>query len=72
MANYNFKKDIKIGEDGEGTVVAYLESKGAKLINDNKNNEYDVIMEYGGEQIKYEIKTDLGLIDIFYDNFLYN
>jgi len=63
MANYNFNKDILLGEDGEATVVKYLESKGGKLVTDNKNNEYDVIINYKGNEIKYEIKTDVFCTD---------
>ena len=59
MGNYNFKKDILIGEEGENIVIEYLESKGAKLISKNKNNSHDTILEFNNEKISYEIKTDV-------------
>jgi len=59
MGNYNFNKDLIIGEQGERTVVQDLESIGAKLITDNKNNSHDLIVEKDGTQLKYEIKTDV-------------
>lgn len=59
MGNYNFKKDLIIGEEGEMTVVKDLESIGGKLITDNKNNSHDLIIEKNGVQLKYEIKTDV-------------
>ena len=59
MGNYNFNKDLIIGEQGERTVTQDLESIGAKLITDNKNNSHDLIVEKDGTQLKYEIKTDV-------------
>jgi hypothetical protein len=59
MGNYNFNKDLIIGEQGERTVAQDLESIGAKLITDNKNNSHDLIVEKDGTQLKYEIKTDI-------------
>lgn len=59
MGNYNFNKDLIIGEQGERTVAQDLESIGAKLITDNKNNSHDLIVEKDGTQLKYEIKTDV-------------
>lgn len=59
MGNYNFNKDLIIGEHGERTVVQDLESMGAKLITDNKNNSHDIIVEKNGTKLKYEIKTDI-------------
>ena len=57
MANYNFNKDLAIGEKGEKDVLFDLESMGAKFIDDNKDNCYDLLVEKGGIQLKYEIKT---------------
>lgn len=59
MANYNFNKDLAIGEKGEKDVLFDLESMGAKFIDDNKDNCYDLLVEKGGIQLKYEIKTDV-------------
>ena len=59
MANYNFNKDLAIGEKGEKAVLFDLESMGAKFIDDNKDNCYDLLVEKSGIQLKYEIKTDV-------------
>jgi len=59
MAEYNFTKDIVVGEHGETVVIKDLESLGATFITDNKDNRYDVIMNINNEEIKYEIKTDV-------------
>lgn len=65
MANYNFNKDIEIGEDGEGVVRLDLESVGGLFISDNKDNLYDLVMEMpkrdgsGYKKTTYEIKTDV-------------
>jgi hypothetical protein len=65
MANYNFEKDIELGEDGERTVRFDLESVGGKFIGDNKDNSHDLIMEMPIRSISeyklvsYEVKTDV-------------
>ena len=60
MAHYNFKQDLKEGEQGERTVVSDLEQYGLTLVTDNKDNKYDVIMQRpDGTQVTYEIKTDV-------------
>ena len=65
MANYNFNKDIEIGEAGEGIVRLDLELVGGRFIGDNKNNTHDLVMEMpkrsgdGYNLISYEIKTDV-------------
>jgi len=59
MSNYDFKKDLIVGENGEDTVANDLIKMGGKLISNNKNNKFDLIIEKNGENIKYEIKTDV-------------
>ena len=65
MANYDFNKDIHIGEAGEQVVKTDLESLGGFFISDNKDNKYDLIMDmpdkggFGLRQVTYEIKTDV-------------
>jgi hypothetical protein len=65
MANYNFKKDIELGEEGEYSVRLDLESIGGKFIEDNKNNSHDLVMEMpirdsnDHKLVSYEIKTDV-------------
>ena len=59
MANYKFSEDIIDGEDGEKTVLTDLISIGGKLISDNKNYKYDLLISKDGQLITYEIKTDV-------------
>lgn len=59
MGNYNFNQDIILGEEGEKEVVEYLEKLGAKFIGYNKNNSHDLIFDYKGEEVSYEVKTDV-------------
>ena len=55
---YNFKKDILKGENGENEIKEILESFGFKYIGNCKNNQFDLIMEYNRVPYTYEIKTD--------------
>jgi len=59
IANYDFRKDLIEGEEGELVVLKDLESMGGKFISDNKNNKYDLLISKGDETITYEIKTDV-------------
>jgi hypothetical protein len=65
MANYDFKKDINIGEAGEVIVRLDLESVGGTFISDNKDNKYDLLMNmpirgsFNYQKVSYEIKTDV-------------
>ena len=60
MANYSFNEDITIGEDGEDVVINDLKDLGISLINKNKDNRYDInMMDANGNEVKYEIKTDV-------------
>ena len=43
MANYDFKKDINIGEAGEVIVRLDLESLGGVFISDNKDNKNNTL-----------------------------
>jgi hypothetical protein len=58
MANYNFKKDLIIGEEGEQIVIDDLISMGATYDSNNKTNSHDVIVNFNNKQISYECKTD--------------
>ena len=58
MGQYNFNKDINVGEDGEKVVINDLQSIGLTLISDNKDNKYDIHMSKNGKDIYYEVKTD--------------
>lgn len=59
MANYNFKEDLIIGESGEMVVVNDLKPYGINLKHKNNDNKYDILMEKNGEEVTYEIKTDV-------------
>ena len=59
MGNYDFNKDIHLGEAGEVVVVEDLKTLGVEFISDNKDNKYDVLMKKNGKEITYEIKTDV-------------
>lgn len=55
----NFKKDINIGEDGEGFIKHFLIDKGYEFISENKDYRYDLLMSYKEREVTYEIKTDV-------------
>lgn len=57
--NYDFRKDIVLGEDGENDIRLYLEGMNFKFLHDNKDNRYDMAMSYEGRTYTYEIKTDV-------------
>jgi len=59
MANYDFRKDLVEGEEGEMVVLKDLESMGGTFISDNKDNKYDLLISKGDKQLTYEIKTDV-------------
>jgi hypothetical protein len=58
MANYDFKKDIVIGEEGEQVMLEDLIAMGATYDSCNKNNSHDIIVTRKGKNISYECKTD--------------
>jgi len=59
MANYDFKQDVLVGEQGEMVIMEDLTDMGATFVGTNKDYKYDLLMERGGEQLKYEVKTDV-------------
>jgi hypothetical protein len=59
MANLNFKKDLVLGNDGEDVVNAFLQINGAKYLNSNNDNKYDLKMLVKNKTKTYEIKTDV-------------
>lgn len=59
MANLNFKTDLILGNDGERTLINFLESKGCTYVNSNNDNKYDLKMITRGRETTYEIKTDV-------------
>lgn len=56
---YNFKKDIITGEEGEAFIRSFLESLGFVYIGSCKDISYDLKMSYKGREYTYEIKTDV-------------
>jgi len=58
MANYNFRKDLLIGEQGEQIMIEDLKSLGGTYDSNNKTNSHDVIIRYKDRLITYECKTD--------------
>ena len=44
MANLDFKKDLKLGNDGEDVVIQFLQSKGCVYDSSNNDNQYDIKM----------------------------
>jgi hypothetical protein len=65
MANLEFNSDLKLGNDGEKTIIDFLESKGSKYISSNNDNQYDIKMLKNGKVITYEIKTDVTCAPLF-------
>lgn len=60
MAEYNFNQDIDVGERGELVLINEFEEKGLSLVNDNKDNKYDVKLRLpSGKETTLEIKTDV-------------
>lgn len=65
MANYEFRSDLKLGNNGENLVGRFLENKGGVILNKNNDNRYDLCVSYKGEIITYEIKTDVFCAPMF-------
>ncbi len=55
----NFEKDIVTGEKGEEFIKEVLIKRGMVFKKYNKDKRFDLEMEYKGESITYEIKTDV-------------
>lgn len=58
--NYSkkFKEDLKWGEIGEKIIAKYLKERGYKILDFNKNMDYDLKVEKNGLIKTIEIKTD--------------
>lgn len=65
MANLNFIKDLKLGNEGEETLAEYLITKGSEFIDSNKDNRYDIRMLTNDKEITYEVKTDVKCAPLF-------
>ena len=65
MANLEFRSDLKLGNEGEETIIKYLMSKGCLYIDSNDDNRYDRKMIVKGVETTYEIKTDVKCAPLF-------
>lgn len=67
MANLDFIKDLKLGNEGEQMVVRFLEKRGLKYHKSNNDNKYDIemISGFGQNTLKYEVKTDVKCAPVF-------
>jgi hypothetical protein len=65
MANLDFRKDLKLGNEGEESVIKFLETKGLKYISSNNDNKYDLKMGNYENELTYEIKTDVKCAPLF-------
>jgi len=65
MANLDFKKDLKLGNDGEDVVIQFLQSKGCVYDSSNNDNQYDIKMYKDNVMTSYEVKTDVKCAPLF-------
>ena len=65
MANLEFKTDLKLGNEGEETLIKFLESKGCIYVDSNNDNKYDLKMVTHGKETTYEIKTDVLVAPVY-------
>lgn len=65
MANLDFKKDLKLGNDGEDVVIQFLQSKGCVYDSSNNDNQYDIKMVKNNKITSYEVKTDVKCAPLF-------
>jgi hypothetical protein len=56
---YNFKKDLSKGEEGEEIVIKYMQGLGYEFKNKCSDNRYDFCMSYDDGIYSYELKTDM-------------
>ena len=58
--NYNFKDDFPDGEKGEAIIAEFLKGHKYELLNDNKDNRYDLkMLNHLGNETTFEVKTDI-------------
>ena len=55
---YDFRKDLITGEEGEVEVKEFLEGYGLKCVGKCNNNKFDLLMELNRRPKKIEVKTD--------------
>lgn len=61
MANYQFHRDLKDGNEGEDFIARWLESQGftVTLNRGGNNSSHDMQVAKDGDTLSYEVKTDL-------------
>ena len=60
MGEYNYKKDLPLGELGESTIIKFAEEKGMVPVEwGNKDYRYDFKLAYDNRVYSYELKTDV-------------
>jgi hypothetical protein len=65
MANLDFISDLKLGNEGEETIIKYLLDNGCKYVDSNNDNKYDLKMIKKDVETTYEIKTDVKCAPLF-------
>jgi hypothetical protein len=65
MANLDFISDLKLGNEGEESIIKYLLDNGCEYIDSNNDNKYDIKMIKKGLETTYEIKTDVKCAPLF-------
>jgi hypothetical protein len=65
MANLDFISDLKLGNDGEESIIKHLLSNGCIYVDSNNDNKYDLKMITKGVETTYEIKTDVKCAPLF-------
>ena len=55
---YNFNKDIKLGDLGNEFVRNLLVYQGMEFVHFNNDYKYDILMKYDNTHITFEVKTD--------------
>jgi hypothetical protein len=65
MANLDFISDLKLGNEGEESIIKYLLDNGCKYVDSNNDNKYDIKMIKKGLETTYEIKTDVKCAPLF-------
>jgi hypothetical protein len=58
MGNYEFNKDILIEEHTKLEIMEFLRSLGWRILDDNFDYRYDILMEKDNKTFKLEIKED--------------
>jgi hypothetical protein len=56
---YDFKKDLQKGIDGEEVIIRYMQNLGFTFIDRCNDNRYDFSMMYNDKVYTYELKTDM-------------